>query len=287
MTRLLLVLMVSCGTAWACSPPSDTGGDGGDDGGGDADTDVDGDADSDIDEEPTTCDEASDCDDGIECTQDVCGAGGTCRNIPVDELCPDDQRCIEGEGCREFQCERHQDCDDGVFCNGDERCVANQCFPAESDRDCDDGNDCTEDSCDIGTDQCVHELLPGCIPDGGVDGGPEPFDPEVHYAGSFRVVPVLTSDCHGGSFDIRTLTFSSSSERLDIATGSHINLSQTPRPEGDTFEATFNQTGCGVYRLTGTFVSSDMFNGHWTATFSGSCGMCTNHDNDVTGVRSP
>jgi hypothetical protein len=64
-------------------------------------------------------------------------------------------------------------------------------------------------------------------------------------------------------------------------------LTQSPRPEGDTFNTTYTQSGCGSYRLSGTFIDSDSFSGTWTGTFSGGCGSCGNQDYDVTGVRTP
>lgn len=288
-----LALLVIVVVTWGCSPPTDShpDGDADSDADSDGDVDLDADPDPDVDEEPQSCDDPSDCDDGFECTQDVCGAGAVCRHIPLDELCPDEQRCIEGQGCREFQCENPGECADENFCNGDERCVMGRCYPAESPRDCDDGSDCTADSCNIATDQCVHDPLPGCIPDADIDGDmvPDPFDPEVHYSGSFRIAPSPSSGCGAATFSVRSLRFSSTPDRLTIQgiPDSWINLTQEPRPADGSFSTTYTQDRCGNYALSGTFSNSDTFTGRWTATFFGGCSSCDSQDYEVAGVRSP
>jgi hypothetical protein len=192
-----------------------------------------------------------------------------------------------GRGCVDpSQCDEAADCDDGVFCNGAEQCVNHTCFTDPGGRDCDDNDDCTSDSCNVATDRCAHEPLPGCVPDADVDGGTDPFDPEVHYAGTFDVYGIPVSDCLAASFNIRSLAFTSTADLLTIQAGS-FPLTQAPRPAGASFDASYTQGGCGTYRLTGEFVNANTFNGHWTAVFSGGCGMCSGQDAAATGVRRP
>jgi hypothetical protein len=164
--------------------------------------------------------------------------------------------------------------------------VGGSCYANPDGRDCDDNDDCTSDSCNTATDQCAHAPLPGCAPDGDVDGGPDPFDPAVHYAGRFDVYGIPASDCLAASYNIRSLTLSSTPELLTVQAGS-FPMTQAPRPADAGFDVSYAQGACGSYRLTGTFIDSDTFSGHWTATFGGGCSMCGGQDTDVTGVRSP
>ncbi len=55
-------------------------------------------------------------------------------------------------GC---ECFCNADCSDGVFCNGAEVCSGGRCF-AGSPPTCNDADACTTDTCDGGTDTCVH-----------------------------------------------------------------------------------------------------------------------------------
>jgi hypothetical protein len=281
----VLAKLCLCGLAlsWACKPPTTNHpADGGDD--ADASRDADQADDEPIDE-PSGCDDSSDCDDAIACTQDVCGVGGLCRNIPLDDLCPGEEVCVPRVGCEIFQCDDHDDCDDRIFCNGTERCVGDTCYAGTA-RDCDDGNDCTADSCNVMTDRCVHDPLPSCTPtDGGPDGGPDPFDPAVHYSGSFRVFNIPRSDCGAATFNITRITITSTEGELRLMAGA-FPMTQAPRPTGESFDVTYTQGGCGSYRLTASFADSDTFYGTWTAVFSGGCGACDDQfDDTVTGVR--
>ena len=99
------------------------------------------------------------CDDGLFCTDpDTCSAGacaGTARN------------CSDGVGCTTDSCDEGADacvhtplnaaCDDGAYCNGAETCNASLGCQAGSAPNCGDAEVCTSDSCDEGTDQCVHD----------------------------------------------------------------------------------------------------------------------------------
>lgn len=78
-----------------------------------------------------------DCDDGIDCTVDVCSqAQQQCVHFPDDPLC----------GSGSF-------CEGGLHCDPVLGCVTGP-LP-----DCDDGVACTDDRCDAGLDDCVHELI--------------------------------------------------------------------------------------------------------------------------------
>lgn len=270
----------------ACSPSNQNNSTDGD---SDADRDGDqrGDSDDDADS-PLTCTESSQCDDEIDCTQDLCAVGGVCRNEPLDDLCPADHRCVRGQGCLDIECEGPEDCDDGIFCTGVERCISQTCYPAEFERDCNDGDDCTNDYCNIATDRCVNEVLPDCSSDADVDSDSSPteFDPEVHYSGNFRIFPVLSSSCGAATFNISTVSMSSTASEL-VITADAFPLSESPRPSDENFSTAYTQTNCGNYQLTGTFLSSDDFSGIWTASFFGGCGMCANQNTEVTGVRQP
>lgn len=282
MARALVALLSCTLMLVVCKPSTNTDGD------DDADVSVDSGQDADDADEPDTsteeCDDASDCDDGLPCTEDLCGAGNVCRHIPFDDRCPDEEVCREGRGCVDpNDCEVHEDCDDHVFCNGAERCVGGSCFPGEA-RTCDDGDDCTSDYCNTATDSCVHDPLPGCIPDADVDGGVEPFDPEVHYAGRFEILPHPNSACGMASFNITLVTLSSTADSLTVQAGS-FPLTQAPRPSDESFDVTYRQSNCGDYRLVGSFTNSNIFSAQWTAAFFGACGACDNQDLAVTGVR--
>ena len=100
------------------------------------------------------------CKDAIDCTEDICGSSQTCLNTPRNE------RCDDGVACTRDVCDLFADepcshvpeaswCDDTVGCNGAESCDAVMgCLPGEP--GCDDGLICTTDSCDTGTDSCLH-----------------------------------------------------------------------------------------------------------------------------------
>jgi len=275
-THLALVGLLAL---WGCATPS-TG-----DGDADGDTDVDSDVDSDVDGdvEPTPCDDATDCDDGIECTEDLCSVGAVCRNEPVNSRCEGEEHCLPGVGCTETECENDGDCADETFCNGDEHCSVGQCFDRE--RDCDDGDACTRDWCDMATDRCAHETQPECSGDAGGDGSTDPFDPALHYSGSFRVVGIPRSGCGAATYNITRVTMTSTTDSLTVQAGS-FPLAQAPRPTAGDFSVTYSQPSCGTYTLTGSFLNSDQFNARWTATFAGGCTACDPQDEDgVFGER--
>ena len=58
-------------------------------------------------------------------------------------------------------CSTNEDCADADLCNGDELCIANECFPPEGPPDCDDADVCTADSCDA-DEGCLHDPIEGC-----------------------------------------------------------------------------------------------------------------------------
>jgi len=239
-------------------------------------------------EAPEACATDEQCDDQIACTEDICGSGGVCRLTPLDARCEGEQRCVPGLGCRDPSCEGASECDDGVFCNGAERCIAGQCFDADSDRDCNDGDDCTRDFCNVGVDSCAHEVLPGCASDAGTDSSTtRPFDPSSDYSGTFDMRPAQSSGCGAATYDIRSVTMTSTADRLAVQAGP-FTLEETPRPAGADFTASFVQSGCGTYVLAGTFLDSDNFTGRWLASFGeGGCWACDDQDVEIYGVRAP
>jgi hypothetical protein len=236
-----------------------------------------------------TCRASSECDDGIACTLDSCGTAGTCRHLPESSLCEEGRTCVEGVGCTHSSmrtCTVDEDCDDGIFCNGDARCAGRVCLPLGP-RTCDDGNACTIDVCDPVLDRCVRELAPGC--DGGVlevDLGARPFDPAIDYTGRFLLAPAQSSGCGAATYSISSVTFSTTAGALTVQAGT-FPLRQSPPPAGASFDAAYEQSGCGTYRLAGTFSDANTFSGTWTATFSGACSLCPGQFATVTGVRAP
>ncbi|MCS6797521.1 MAG: hypothetical protein NZ898_03145 [Myxococcota bacterium] len=237
-----------------------------------------------------SCASDVECDDGIGCTLDQCAVGNVCRHRPLDEMCPTGQRCLAGSGCRAglpTTCRVDEDCQDGVFCNGVEQCVPGAgCFPGERE-DCDDGNACTLDRCDAEMDGCRYETAPGC--DAGVmptDAGPpcDPFDPTADYTGTYRIAPMQTSACGRATYSVSDATFSVGGGALRVRAGP-FDLVQMPAPTGATFDVTASDGSCGNYRLQGRFDCRQRFEGRWSATFFGECGICGNQDAAVVGLR--
>jgi hypothetical protein len=239
----------------------------------------------DVDEEgePRACTGNEDCDDGIDCTQDICGVDGTCRHVADDSRCEGDQRCDTTLGCTSDSCDSDDDCDDGVFCNGRERCYEHECWPGEE-RTCDDGNPCTNDFCNAAADRCVNEWIAGCETDVETDGDvPDPFDPLVHFDGTFRLWPIVSSDCGSCSYTIEFIEFSRTDTELSVQAGSLLLL-QSPVPEGPAFRAV-REGANAIYQLQATFYNADEFGGTWTASFSGACSICSPQSIEVYGVR--
>ena len=238
---------------------------------------------------PTRCTTSAQCDDGFACTIDGCGAGGLCAHTAIDAMCAADETCVVGRGCvtrGATVCTTNAECDDGIFCNGAERCNARVCITPLPET-CDDGNACTTDTCDAVRDQCVRETAPGC--DAGVlpgDGGSAPpFVAPGDYTGSFLFVPAQSSGCGAATFSISSVTFSNTGTTLTVQGGS-FPMTQSPVPTDASFDVTYVQSGCGTYRLQGTFSDRNTFHGTWTAAFSGGCGICPDMSASVTGVRS-
>ncbi len=106
-----------------------------------------------------------DCDDAEPCTDDGCNTGtGECTHSDNTDTCEDGNNCTIDDVCAGGTCTSTPVvCDDGVFCNGVELCNA-----GSGDCDlgtppsCDDTVVCTTDSCDGGSDMCVHPVEPGC-----------------------------------------------------------------------------------------------------------------------------
>jgi hypothetical protein len=232
------------------------------------------------------CTRNEDCVDTIGCTQDLCGVDGTCRHIADDSLCPDGQTCNPTSGCGVSECESDAECvnRDGNFCNGDERCYDSKCWPGTA-RDCDDGNPCTSDFCDTAADRCVNEWIPSCSSDASTDGDAfDPFDPAVHYSGTFDIVPTLSSSCGAATYNISFLQFTRTDARLTVQAGG-FSMTQEPPPDGPSFLALYQQGSCGIYQLSGTFNNADEFLGRWVASFSGTCSMCSSQEFNVYGIR--
>lgn len=233
------------------------------------------------------CDASSQCDDGIDCTDDFCGAGGVCAHEPLHDRCPEGQRCNARSGCGGVECTADADCSNGLWCDGDETCIANRCFRGE--RSCDDGNPCTEDYCNEATAACVRVPLDieGCEYDGGDDeASTVPFDPAVHYSGTFDVFPIQSSDCvSGASYNLSSIRISSSGSELSIS-GPPCTMTQAPVPATADFSVSCQVAACATYALTGRFVDANEFSGRWSASFwGGMCTICSPQDADVYGVR--
>jgi hypothetical protein len=120
----------------------------------------------------------------------ICDAYDNCRVVPnpgqtdTDGDCPlppypTDPRC--GDFCENL-CYSDADCNDGLFCTGVEFCnLADNTCRVGSPPNCSDGNPCTTDSCDAGSQVCVH--IPAADADGdGVcdadDNCPTAFNPD-------------------------------------------------------------------------------------------------------------
>jgi hypothetical protein len=232
--------------------------------------------------EARECSSSAECDDGVACTQDSCVAGGTCSNQPLDALCDAGQRCVPPTGCTSAVCTRNEDCFDDDFCDGDEECAAGGCYEGPA-RDCNDGNVCTEDRCDDAEDRCVYEpvVLEGCDVDGG--DAAAPFDPLVHYNGSFWLAPPQSQACGAVTYSIDTVTFTRSDAELRVSGPPCPGMVQAPPPAGADFAVSCT-SGCATYALSGTFSNSNEFAGRWSATFSG-CPTCSPQDVAVVGAR--
>lgn len=275
----LAALLVALATA-GCSARSSSGSDGGGTG-----FDAHARLDAGLDGGPTPCESDTDCDDDIECTADLCGVGGLCNNTPLDETCPEGQFCSPARGCSEG-CESDADCSDGIFCNGAELCVAGDCFDGDP-ADCDDGNPCTTDTCDTSFDGCSYEVAEGCdagIPSADAGVPCDDFEAPTHYSGDFRFLPVQASSCLSATYSIDEVSFSISGDTLEVQ-ADRFTLTQSPVPTGPDFSVTFTQSDCAVYELEGTFSCADRFDGTWRATMMGSCGICSNQNASIVGIR--
>jgi hypothetical protein len=286
-----LRMMVLLGAGFALGPACATTGEEDDAGRPDVDArDVDGRADADVgaeveaEVEARACTSSAECADDFECTQDYCSAAGTCRHEPLDELCADGERCTETAGCVSGRCTRHEDCWDTIYCDGEEQCIGGGCYEGDP-RDCDDGNPCTNDYCDTSGDTCVREPIDGegCAGDGGGDGA-VPFDPERHYSGRFWLSPPQSSACGAATYSIDTVTFTRSVDSLSVS-GPPCAMTQAPPPSDENFSVSCVQGACGTYTLSGTFLDSNNFLGHWSASFGSSCSICSPQEADVVGAR--
>ena len=95
-----------------------------------------------------TCDSVAGC---LEGTAPVCDDNNVCNGF---ETCDSLLGCVSGAPMA---------CDDGTFCNGAEICDPVDGCGDGPDPLCDDGIPCTIDSCDGGSDECLHENnLGGC-----------------------------------------------------------------------------------------------------------------------------
>jgi hypothetical protein len=125
------------------------------------------------------------CDDGVTCTTDVCDSLAGCQSTADDLLCDDDlfcngaetcdavldcqtgtSPCDDGVSCTVDTCDEANDsctntpdagsCGDGQFCNGAEICDLALDCQAGTPVDCGDGIPCSIDTCDEGSDTCIH-----------------------------------------------------------------------------------------------------------------------------------
>jgi hypothetical protein len=281
MRSAMTALAAACvaAAAFACAP-------GEEDSQSDVRSDVrdardDGDVPVEAEAEAAACTTVAQCDDGIACTTDLCRADGTCSHTADNSLCGAGELCSLTEGCT-TGCITSADCSNGVFCDGEEECLAGDCF-AGTVPDCADGDVCTEDRCDAAEDHCVHEriVMEGCDSDAG-DAG-VPFDPLVHYSGTFLFAPSQSQACPAMTYSVENLTFARTDTELTVS-GPPCAMVQAPPPSGADF-AVLCTNGCGgSFSLTGTFSDSNNFAGHWTATFP-SCPSCSGQSADVVGVR--
>jgi len=277
-TYLFLILTVASMCMAAC--------DDGSRGGGVADATPDATG-SEPDASQQACTADSDCDDSISCTNDACAVGGVCRNTPDNALCGSGELCSPETGCVDG-CSQDSDCDDGIFCSGTEICISGGCF-TEAPADCDDGNMCTNDRCDEAVDGCVFEptMEPGCeSPDAGAPMA-GPFDPAVHYDGTFTVAPAPSLGCGGASYSFGAVTIAASGGRLQIQAGP-LSLTQAVLPTGARFDVQASRAGCADYRLQGEFSDSDTFSAQWTVTMQagGTCSICPNQDQMLFAARN-
>lgn len=243
---------------------------------------------------PMGCTSDPDCDDGHECTIDMCGIGNVCRYTPLDERCDDGEMCLLGRGCASG-CENNGDCDDGDFCNGAERCImtptGGECFDSLDPADCNDGNECTIDTCSAEVNGCVYETAEGC--DAGVVGSdarmPDPFDPDVHYEGTFLLAgsPPASLGCPPSSYSLNQVTFTVAGDELRV-TGDRFTMTQSPRPTSATFNVAGTDANCTNVSLSGTFTNSDVLSATWMA---GPCASgfspsgCGSQTRSLTGQR--
>ncbi len=106
-----------------------------------------------------------DCDDDEPCTDDTCNTGsGECLHSDNTDPCDDGNNCTTPDVCGGGTCTSTPViCDDGLFCNGVELCNAGSgdCDPGTP-PSCNDTVVCTTDSCDGGSDMCIHPVEPGC-----------------------------------------------------------------------------------------------------------------------------
>ncbi len=107
--------------------------------------------------------DGSACSDDSVCTdQDQCLAGICIPGPPIScddaNPCTDDPVCDSQSGCVHTNLPDETSCSDENFCNGDEVCQNGVCT-AGVPPSCDDGNPCTEDSCDLGTNDCLHSPI--------------------------------------------------------------------------------------------------------------------------------
>ena len=235
-----------------------------------------------VDDATGGCTSHAECDDGFDCTEDRCTVSGTCEHIPDDGECPSGQICSPVRGCIEG-CEEDSDCDDGLWCNGDEHCYGTNCSPAVLPRDCNDGNDCTLDTCDEDRDTCIHDTYPECEVDAPPDITGDPFDPDVHYSGTFDIAPFPAQECPALTYEIRWITLADTGSSLSITAGP-FTLTETPRPDGPDFNAS-GVHGCMTVTISGTFVNSDNFTGTWRNDLDGSCPMCSPQSMAIAGLR--
>ncbi len=233
------------------------------------------------------CTSDGDCDDALDCTLDRCAVGGVCRNEPLDELCPDGERCIPAHGCaRPGRCASDEECDDADPCNGTETCSlpTGTCLPGTP-MNCDDGDPCTEDACDSTRGSCTHRPSGRC--DGGVSdsGTAPPFDPSRHYTGRFLVAPAPSLGCGMASYGFGEVRFQRTTEALRVL-ADWMTLEQRPPPDGPDFDVSLTHGSCSVMQLRGSFSNADEFTAQWTATMGSGCSLCPNQRQNIAGARA-
>ncbi|HXC52792.1 MAG TPA: hypothetical protein VN634_18045 [Candidatus Limnocylindrales bacterium] len=100
------------------------------------------------------------CNDGFFCTTgDRCGGGvcvgGTAPNCDDGNLCTTDSCDEETDSCSATPVENNLPCDDGFLCSIQDSCQDGKCVGGAI-NPCDDEIQCTQDSCNIGLDECKH-----------------------------------------------------------------------------------------------------------------------------------